>query len=83
MRLLLTLCTLLCMSVFVSAQASPLHADTFLVRQTEIFTAEQIIVEKQLPQPKARSIARLYLFKNSRIKKALAFRTKANKAKLA
>jgi len=28
-------------------------------------------------------VARLYMFKNSRIKKALAFRTKRNKSKLA
>ena len=32
---------------------------------------------------KETSVARLYLFKNSRVKKALAFQTKRNKSKMA
>ena len=33
--------------------------------------------------PKSKRMARLYLFKNSRVKKELSFRTKRNKSKLA
>lgn len=38
---------------------------------------------KEVETVKEKSVARLYRFKNSRIKKALAFTTKKNKAKLA
>ena len=37
----------------------------------------------QVNRVKENSVARLYKFKNSRIKKALSFTTKKNKAKLA
>ncbi|MGX1929484.1 hypothetical protein [Flagellimonas sp. 2504JD4-2] len=37
----------------------------------------------QVETEKETEVARLYRFKNSRIKKALAFRTKRNKSKLA
>ena len=33
--------------------------------------------------PKSKRMVRLYLFKNSRVKKELSFRTKRNKSKLA
>ncbi|MET1259986.1 hypothetical protein ABV409_11610 [Flagellimonas sp. DF-77] len=34
-------------------------------------------------QNQSNEVARLYMFKNSRVKKALAFKTKRNKSKLA
>ena len=40
-------------------------------------------VEINTDSKKATEVARLYRYKNSRIKKALSFRTKRNKAKLA
>jgi hypothetical protein len=42
---------------------------------------EKGFVKKRFP--KKRKMARLYLFKNSRVKKELSFRTKRNKSKLA
>ena len=43
----------------------------------------ELNVELQETIEKDTEIARLYRFKNSRIKKALSFRTKRNKSKLA
>ena len=43
--------------------------------------AVEIVVAKE--EVKSTEVARLYKFKNSRIKKALKFTTKANKAKMA
>ncbi|MCL6272771.1 hypothetical protein M3P19_02060 [Muricauda sp. 2012CJ35-5] len=40
-------------------------------------------VEIKKATKKDTKVARLYMFKNSRVKKALAFRTKRNKSKLA
>ena len=44
---------------------------------TEKVTKEEITTTKE------NKVARLYRFKNSRVKKALSFRTKRNKSKLA
>jgi len=46
---------------------------------------DQIQSETKLKKrfPKKRNVARIYLFKNSRIKKELSFRVKKNKTKLA
>ncbi|KQC28524.1 hypothetical protein [Flagellimonas eckloniae] len=43
----------------------------------------ELNVEIQEEAQKETEVARLYMFKNSRIKKALSFRTKRNKSKLA
>ncbi|WP_420400330.1 hypothetical protein [Flagellimonas sp.] len=43
----------------------------------------ELNVEIQEETKKDSEVARLYMFKNSRIKKALSFRTKRNKSKLA
>ncbi len=40
-----------------------------------------ITIEKS--EVKEQKVARLYLFKNSRVKKALAFKTKRNRSKMA
>ncbi|MDT0540802.1 hypothetical protein [Croceitalea sp. P059] len=48
-------------------------------------TSVELNVENELTEEikTETEVARLYMFKNSRIKKALAFRTKRNKSKLA
>ena len=51
-----------------------------VIQNTDVKTAEVI---KVITIQNDNSIARLYRYKNSRIKKALAFTTKRNKAKLA
>nr|WP_299069704.1 hypothetical protein [uncultured Allomuricauda sp.] len=43
----------------------------------------ELNVEIQEEAQKETEVARLYMFKNSRIKKELSFRTKRNKSKLA
>ncbi|MEX0362365.1 MAG: hypothetical protein AB3N10_15415 [Allomuricauda sp.] len=43
----------------------------------------ELNIEIQEETKKDNEVARLYMFKNSRIKKALPFRTKRNKSKLA
>ncbi|MCL6265298.1 hypothetical protein [Flagellimonas myxillae] len=43
----------------------------------------ELNIEVQNETEKETEVARLYMFKNSRIKKALSFRTKRNKSKLA
>ncbi|WP_422348572.1 hypothetical protein [Flagellimonas sp.] len=43
----------------------------------------ELNIEIQEETKKDNEVARLYMFKNSRIKKALSFRTKRNKSKLA
>ncbi len=52
----------------------------------EVTTFETVIVTetvKELNLETKKEVARLYKFKNARIKKALSFTTKRNKAKLA
>ena len=48
--------------------------------EVKVEAAEMTIVT---PAAKENSVARLYKFKNSKVKKALSFTTKRNKAKLA
>ncbi len=49
-------------------------------KEVKVVTVEKTVVIKTAEEAK---VARLYKFKNSRIKKALSFTTKRNKAKLA
>ncbi len=65
--------------IMVSAQES--QYPSISVHQVEVSENGSMQLKKRFP--KKGSTARLYLFKNSRVKKELAFRTKANKAKLA
>lgn len=50
---------------------------------TSKVTVETVKTEVLSATQKEESVARVYKFKNSRIKKALSFTTKRNKAKLA
>ncbi len=49
-------------------------------KEVKVVTVEKTVVIKTSEETK---VARLYKFKNSRVKKALSFTTKRNKAKLA
>ncbi len=55
--------------------------------QVKVETIEMTIVtsteNKEVTLEKTNEVARLYKYKNSRIKKALSFTTKRNKAKMA
>ncbi len=52
------------------------------VKEVKVETIEMTIVTETTTET-ATEVARLYKFKNSRIKKALSFTTKKNKAKMA
>ena len=64
----------------VAAQANTVD------QEVKVETISMSIVtssEKEVSVKKENKVARLYMFKNSRVKKELSFSTKLNKAKLA
>lgn len=72
MKTLLTIIFVL--FIGMAAQAQDTHSEV------KVETVEMTIVTSTTTE---NTVARLYKFKNSRIKKALSFTTKRNKAKLA
>lgn len=78
MKTMLPLIATLCFGVLVNAKEPEFNTGS--VHQIELTKEGRTKIKKRFP--KKGNTARLYLFKNSRVKKALAFRTKANKAKL-
>ncbi|WP_350287466.1 hypothetical protein [uncultured Croceitalea sp.] len=77
MRTILTFTAILFFSTSTFAQQSA-KVDTVV---KEVVLVQSVQVEKSSNE--ATEVARLYMFKNSRVKKALAFKTKRNRAKLA
>ena len=82
MKAILTLLLVLFIGVAAQAQSSVVETKVVKVETIEMgmvtFTpSEEVALEKNI------EVARLYKFKNSRIKKALNFTTKKNKAKMA
>ncbi|AWX43382.1 hypothetical protein HME9304_00370 [Flagellimonas maritima] len=53
------------------------------IKVETISVGVELNIEIQEQAAKETKVARLYMFKNSRVKKALTFKTKRNKAKLA
>ena len=81
MKTILTL--LFVLFIGVAAQAQSSNVDT---KEIKVVTIEMGIVtstQSKVTLEKNTEVARLYKFKNSRIKKALKFTTKRNKAKMA
>ncbi len=85
MKTILTLIFVLFISV--AAQAQDASIETNLPAVAGAATVEMTIVTstsyEDVVLETATEVARLYKFKNSRIKKALAFSTKKSKAKMA
>ncbi len=79
MKAILTFTLIICFGI--TANSKDLQEIIVPTVQVEVANDLEAQVKKRFP--KKRNMARLYLFKNSRVKKELAFRTKANKAKLA
>jgi hypothetical protein len=82
MKAILTCIVIFSFSMTVGAQKSSEFNDK--QEFPEIATENnhgEVLLKKRLPKKK--NIARLYLFKNSRVKKELSFRTKRSKSKLA
>ncbi len=72
MKTILTLIFVLFIGVAAQAQDAK--------NETKVDTVEMTVA---ISEANENSVARLYKFKNSKIKKALSFTTKANKTKLA
>jgi len=71
-----TLVTIIfCLFIGIAAQAQDAPAEV------KVETVEMSVVTTTTT--KENTVARVYKFKNSRVKKALTFKTKRNKAKLA
>lgn len=82
MRTILTCFAILFFGILVTAQEPQFTSN--VENQLEVVSKDGPMTMKLKKRfLKKGSTARLYLFKNSRVKKELAFRTKANKAKLA
>jgi hypothetical protein len=79
MKTILTLIFVLFISVAAQAQDASIETKAATVEMTIATSTsyEDVVLENTT------EVARLYKFKNSRIKKALAFTTKRNKAKMA
>lgn len=79
MKTIFTLLFLLTIGVTAQAQntSKEVKAETIEMTIVTSTTVKEVKVEKNT------DVARLYKFKNSRVKKALAFTTKSNKAKMA
>ena len=79
MKTILTLIFVLFISVAAQAQDASVDTKATTVEMTVATSTsyEDVVLETST------EVARLYKFKNSRIKKALTFTTKRNKAKMA
>ena len=79
MKTLLTLIFVLFIGVAAQAQngAAEVKVETVTMSVVAATAKQEVAVKNQ------NSVARLYMFKNSKITKALSFSTKLNKAKLA
>jgi hypothetical protein len=85
MKAIITIILVLLFGAAALAQNTP--ADVKVeVSQMDIVldsSSDAVIIYNEITPAKENTVARLYRFKNSRVKKALAFTTKRNKAKLA
>ncbi|WP_339709028.1 hypothetical protein [uncultured Kriegella sp.] len=74
MKTILTITFVLFISMAAQAQDAKIEANEVKVEMADT---------KEIKLDNNTEVARLYKFKNSRVKKALAFTTKRNKAKMA
>ncbi len=79
MKAILTLLFVLIIGVTAQAQDAPVDVKVETIKTTIVTSTsyENVRLESKT------KVARLYKYKNSRIKKALSFTTKRNKAKMA
>ncbi|TQO37829.1 hypothetical protein GQ41_2454 [Arenibacter algicola] len=79
MKTILTLIFVLFIGVAAQAQngAAEVKVETVTMSVVAATAKQEVAIKNQ------NSVARLYMFKNSKITKALSFSTKLNKAKLA
>ena len=77
MKNILTILFIVFISVAAKAQTETTSVELETVEMTMVNEVEEVKLEEEV------KVARLYKFKNSRVKKALAFKTKRDKAKMA
>ena len=84
MKATLTLIALLFATTFASASTAVQAPEVLPVMEISVEVSKEEVIEiKSGEKADKQEVARLYKFKNSRIKKALSFKTKKNKSKLA
>lgn len=85
MKTILTILFVLFIGVTVQAQSSTNETKEVKVETIEMGITNTVTTNQfdEVAVEKNTEVARLYKFKNSRIKKALKFTTKRNKAKMA
>lgn len=79
MKAILTLLFVLIIGVTAQAQDAPVDVKVETIKTTIVTSTSYVNVRLESKT----KVARLYKYKNSRIKKALSFTTKRNKAKMA
>ena len=77
MKNILTILFIVFISVAAQAQTETTSVELETVEMTIVNEVEEVKLEEEV------KVTRLYKFKNSRVKKALAFKTKRDKAKMA
>ncbi len=84
MKAILTIILVLFIGVAAQAQNTTNEVKVETIEMSIVtFTSNKEVTYKEVINENITEVARLYKFKNSRIKKALAFTTKRNKAKMA
>ena len=84
MKATLTLIALLFATTFATASTAVQAPEVLpAIEITAEVSTEEVKEVKTVESADKKEVARLYKFKNSRIKKALSFKTKKNKSKLA
>lgn len=77
MKTILTIIFILFIAIAAQAQNASKEIKVETVEMTIVTVTNEVKLEKET------KVARLYKFKNSRVKKALAFKTKRDSAKMA
>ncbi|NER09052.1 hypothetical protein [Muriicola jejuensis] len=78
MKAILTLCLVLVMSAGTLAQNARNHAETQYHQMDLVLDGRPVppVSDKQIEKADIQKVARLYRFKNARVKAELSFRTK-------
>ena len=84
MKTLITLIFVLFIGVAAQAQNNTKEVKVETIQMSIVtFTSSEEVIFEAIATENETEVARLYKYKNSRIKKALKFTTKRNKAKMA
>ncbi len=85
MKAIITLILVLIFGAVALAQNTPADVKVEVLQMGIVLdsSTDVVIAYNKITPTKENAVARLYKFKNARVKKALAFTTKRNKAKLA